>query len=46
VEKRVGDALGLRVSVDHRGARGVMHVHYASLDQLGEVLRRLGRAGR
>jgi ParB family chromosome partitioning protein len=45
LEKRVGDALGLRVSVDHRGDGGVLHVHYASLDQLGDVLRRLERQG-
>jgi ParB family chromosome partitioning protein len=46
LEKRVGDALGLKVSVDHqRGERGVLHIHYASLDQLGDVLRRLERGG-
>jgi len=45
LEKRVGDALGLKVSVDHRGEAGVLHIHYASLDQLDEVLRRLERGG-
>jgi ParB family chromosome partitioning protein len=43
LEKRVSDALGLKVSVDHRGEGGVLHVHYASLDQLDDVLRRLER---
>jgi ParB family chromosome partitioning protein len=41
LEKRVGDALGLKISVDHRGEAGVLHIHYGSLDQLDEVLRRL-----
>lgn len=45
LEKRVGDALGLKVAVDHRGDAGVLHIHYASLDQLDEVLRRLERGG-
>ena len=41
LERRVSDALGLAVTVDHRGDRGVLHVHYRSLDQLDEVVRRL-----
>jgi len=45
LEKRVGDALGLKVAVDHRGDGGVLHIHYASLDQLDEVLRKLERGG-
>ena len=45
LEKRVSDALGLRVNIDHRGESGVLHVHYRSLDQLEDVLRRLERAG-
>ncbi|MFZ1894744.1 MAG: ParB/RepB/Spo0J family partition protein [Rhodoplanes sp.] len=44
LEKRVSDALGLSVSIDHRGESGVLHVHYRSLDQLEDVLRRLERA--
>ena len=43
LEKRVSDALGLSVSIDHRGESGVLHVHYRSLDQLEDVLRRLER---
>jgi ParB family chromosome partitioning protein len=45
LEKRVSDALGLQVSIDHRGDGGVLHVHYRDLDQLEEVLRRLERGG-
>jgi ParB family chromosome partitioning protein len=45
LEKRVSDALGLSVSIDHRGESGVLHVHYRRLDQLEDVLRRLERAG-
>ena len=43
LEKRVSDALGLTVSIAHRGESGVLHVHYRSLDQLEDVLRRLER---
>jgi ParB family transcriptional regulator, chromosome partitioning protein len=41
LEKRVSDALGLVVSVDHRGAWGILHVHYRDLDQLDDIIRRL-----
>jgi ParB family chromosome partitioning protein len=43
LEKRVSDALGLQVSIDHGAEGGVLHVHYRDLDQLEEVLRRLER---
>ena len=43
LEKRVSDALGLSVSVDHRGKGGTVHIKYRDLDQLDEVLRRLAR---
>jgi len=43
MEKRVSDALGLSVSVDHRGTGGTVHIKYRDLDQLEEVLRRLAR---
>ena len=45
LEKRLSDTLGLRVSVDHRGAGGVVHIHYRDLDQLDEIVRRLDRGG-
>lgn len=41
VERRLSDALGLVVSIDHRGEGGVLHVRYRTLDQLDDVIRRL-----
>ncbi|EJW13064.1 Chromosome (plasmid) partitioning protein ParB / Stage 0 sporulation protein J [Rhodovulum sp. PH10] len=41
LEKRLSDTLGLRVTIDHEGEAGTMHIRYADLDQLDEVLRRL-----
>jgi ParB family chromosome partitioning protein len=43
LEKRVSDALGLVVSVDHRGKGGTLHIRYRDLEQLEEILRRLER---
>ena len=43
LEKRVSDALGLQVTVDHHGGWGVLHIHYSNLEQLDEVLKRLER---
>ncbi len=45
LERRVTDALGLEVTVDHRGEAGTVHVRYRNLDQLDEVVRRLERKG-
>jgi len=44
VERRVSDALGLAVKIDHRGNGGVLQIHYRTLDQLEDVLRRLERS--
>jgi len=41
LERRVSDALGLAVAIDHRGESGVLRIHYRSLDQLDDLLRRL-----
>src|SRR6202048_3711794 len=41
LEKRVSDALGLAVSVDHRNPGGTVHIRYRDLDQLDEIVRRL-----
>jgi ParB family chromosome partitioning protein len=41
VERRLSDALGLVVSIDHRGKGGVLHVRYRTLDQLDDVIGRL-----
>jgi ParB family transcriptional regulator, chromosome partitioning protein len=43
LEKRLVDALGLAVSVDHRSRGGALTIRYRSLDQLDEVVRRLER---
>jgi ParB family chromosome partitioning protein len=42
-EKRLSDALGLTVTIEHRGERGVVQIKYRELDQLDEVIRRLER---
>jgi ParB family transcriptional regulator, chromosome partitioning protein len=41
LERRLSDALGLTVTLDHRSKGGVLQIHYRTLDQLDEVLRRL-----
>ena len=41
LEKRVSDALGLAVNVDHRDPGGNVHIRYRDLEQLDEILRRL-----
>jgi ParB family chromosome partitioning protein len=44
LEKRVSDALGLVVSVDHRGqGGGVLRIRYKNLEQLDEIIRKLDR---
>ena len=42
LERRLSDALGLEVTVDHRGEGGTLHIKYRDLDQLDAVLRKLG----
>jgi ParB family chromosome partitioning protein len=41
LEKRVGDALGLTVSISHRDPGGSVQISYRNLEQLDEVMRRL-----
>ncbi len=41
LEKRVSDALGLTVKVDHRNPGGAVHIRYSELEQLDEIVRRL-----
>src|SRR3954465_5661125 len=43
LEKRVSDALGLTVTVNHRDPGGSVQISYKSLEQLDEVMRRVGR---
>jgi len=44
LEKRLADALGLAVAIEHRGKGGELRIRYKTLDQLDEVIRRLERA--
>jgi ParB family chromosome partitioning protein len=43
LERRLSDALGLTVTIDHRGKGGMVQIQYRDLDQLDEVVRRLER---
>jgi ParB family chromosome partitioning protein len=45
LEKRVSDALGLAVTVDHKNPGGVVQIRYRDLDQLDEILKRLDTKG-
>lgn len=41
LEKRLSDALGFSVTIDHRDPAGAVHIRYRDLDQLDEIVRRL-----
>jgi ParB family chromosome partitioning protein len=41
LEKSLSDLLGLKVEIDHKSGGGQIHIHYASLEQLDDVCRRL-----
>ena len=41
LEKRVSDALGLTVTIDHREGAGTVHVQYRDYEQLDDIVRRL-----
>jgi ParB family transcriptional regulator, chromosome partitioning protein len=41
LEKRLADALGLAVEIDHRERGGTLSIRYRNLDQLDHVVRRL-----
>src|SRR5215472_5923767 len=43
LEKRLSDALGLAVTIDHRGQGGRLDIRYRNVEQLDEVIRRLER---
>jgi ParB family chromosome partitioning protein len=43
LEKRLTDALGLSVTIDHKDESGTVRIAYRDLDQLDEVIRRLER---
>jgi ParB family chromosome partitioning protein len=42
LERRLSDALGLEVTVDHRGEGGTLHIKYRNLEQLDAVSKKLG----
>jgi ParB family transcriptional regulator, chromosome partitioning protein len=45
LQKRLSDALGLAITIDHRAnGSGVMQIRYRTLDQLDDVVRRLEQA--
>src|SRR5262249_24414984 len=41
--KRLGDAVGLKVTIDHDDGRGAVHIAYRDLDQLQDIIKRLER---
>ena len=41
LEKRLSDAIGLVVTIDHEGEAGTVRIAYRDLDQLDEIARRL-----
>jgi ParB family transcriptional regulator, chromosome partitioning protein len=43
LERHLADALGLVVDIEHRGRGGVLRIRYREVEQLDEVVRRLGR---
>jgi ParB family chromosome partitioning protein len=43
LEKRLSDALGLKVMIDHRTTGGKVEIRYRTLEQLDEVITRLDR---
>jgi ParB family chromosome partitioning protein len=43
LEKQLSDALGLVVSIDHRGEGGVLSIRYRNLEQLDDLIERLSK---
>ena len=43
LERQLGDMLGLKVQVAHKGQGGTVTLHYSSLDQLDMICQRLTR---
>ena len=41
LERQLGDTLGLRVIITHNGSKGIVTLHYSTLDQLDMVCQRL-----
>jgi ParB family chromosome partitioning protein len=45
LEKRLSDAMGLTVTVDHKDPGGSVHIHYKTLEQFDEIVRRVTEGG-
>jgi ParB family chromosome partitioning protein len=45
LEKRLSDAMGLKVSVDHKDPGGTVQIHYRTLEQFDEIVRRIAERG-
>jgi ParB family chromosome partitioning protein len=45
LEKRLSDAMGLTVTVDHKDPGGSVHIHYRTLEQFDEIVRRIAEKG-
>lgn len=41
LERQLGDTLGLKVQITHKGQKGVVTLHYSSLEQLDMICQRL-----
>ena len=41
LESSVSNSLGMTVEIDHKGTKGQVKIHYKSLEQLDEIMRRL-----
>ncbi len=45
LEKRLSDALGMKVTIDDHEGTGAVQIRYADLDQLDDIIRRLEAGG-
>jgi ParB family chromosome partitioning protein len=45
LEKRLSDALGMKVTIDDHAGAGAVQIRYADLDQLDDIIRRLEASG-
>ena len=43
LERELSNLLGLKVGITFDGKGGVLSVHYSTLEQLDDVLRRMGK---
>ncbi|WP_420131065.1 ParB/RepB/Spo0J family partition protein [Rhodopseudomonas sp.] len=45
LEKRISDALGMKLTIDDHNGAGTVQIRYADLDQLDDIIRRLEAGG-